>query len=96
MGRHQGTLKAASYESLVEVEGEEYLISMNEPLKRKGLTFYQSSFQEDDMGNPTHSILSVNKDSGRFLKYLGCLIITLGILALFYMRKKGHKWRFLK
>ena len=96
VGRYQGTLRAASYESLVEVDGEEHLISMNEPLKRNGLTFYQSSFQEDELGNPTHSILSVNRDPGRFLKYLGCLVIALGTLALFYMRKKGHKWRFFK
>ncbi len=96
VGRHQGTMRAASYESLVDVEGEETLISMNEPLKKNGLTFYQSSFQEDEMGKPTHSVLSVNRDPGRFLKYLGCLLIALGSLSLFYMKKKGHKWRFLK
>lgn len=96
VGRYQGTMKAASYESLVEVEGKEHVISMNDPFKKNGLTFYQSSFQENEMGQPTHSILSVNKDPGRFLKYLGCLIIALGTIALFYLRKKGHKWRFLK
>lgn len=96
VGRYQGTMRAASYESVVDVEGQEHLISMNEPFKKNGLTFYQSSFQENEMGQPTHSILSVNKDPGRFLKYLGCLIIALGTIALFYFRKKGHKWRFLK
>ena len=92
--RYQGTMRAASYKSVVEIDGKEHLISMNEPLKREGLTFYQSSFQEDERGYPTHSILSVNKDPGRFFKYLGCLVIALGILALFYMRKRGHRWRF--
>jgi len=93
---YQGTMRASAYQSLVQVEGKDHLISMNEPLKKNGLTFYQSSFRNNELGQPTHSILSVNKDPGRFLKYFGCLLIGLGTLALFYMRKKGHKWRFFK
>jgi hypothetical protein len=96
VGRYQGTLKAASYESLVGVGDDEVLISMNEPYKRNGLTFYQSSFQEDEMGNPTHSILSVNKDPGRWIKYLGCLLICLGAAFLFYFKRRGGKWKFVK
>jgi hypothetical protein len=68
VGRYQGTMRAASYQSLVNVEGKETLISMNEPLKYKGYTFYQASFQEDEKGQPTASILSVNYDPGRPLK----------------------------
>ena len=62
-------------------------ISMNEPLKYGGFTFYQSSFQEDESGRPVLSILSVNRDPGRWIKYLGALIIVLGILHLFYYKK---------
>ncbi len=62
-------------------------ISMNEPLKYGGFTFYQSSFQEDESGKPVLSILSVNRDPGRWIKYLGALIIVLGILHLFYYKK---------
>ncbi len=61
-------------------------ISMNEPLKYGGFTFYQSSFQEDESGRPTMSILSVNRDPGRWIKYLGALIIVLGIMHLFYYK----------
>ncbi len=61
-------------------------ISMNEPLKYGGFTFYQSSFQEDETGRPTMSILSVNRDPGRWIKYLGALIIVLGIMHLFYYK----------
>lgn len=96
VGRYQGSMQAASYESVVEADGKEHLISMNEPLKKNGLTFYQSSFQEDEMGRPTHSVLSVNKDPGRFTKYLGCLLISIGSILLFWFRRIGYKWRFLK
>lgn len=101
VGRYGGTQRAASYESTVEVVGENkpIVISMNEPMKRAGLTFYQSSFQEDAKGQPTHSILSVNKDPGRFLKYLGSLLIFLGIFMLFYFKdiySDKYRKRFVK
>jgi len=90
IGRYQGTMRAASYQSLVDVQGRgEVLISMNEPLKHAGFTFYQASFQEDETGRPTHSILSVNHDPGREIKYLGSLLIVLGTMHLFYFKKRA-------
>ncbi len=91
--RYEGTQKAKSYSSQVtaglDVDKQETLISMNEPMKYKGYTFYQASFQEDEQtGQPTASVLSVNKDPGRPIKYIGSLILTLGILWLFYDRRK--------
>ncbi len=96
VGRYQGTMRAASYESDVTVleKGDEILkttISMNEPLKYKGFTFYQSSFQEDEMGRPNMSILSVNRDPGRFWKYLGCILLVFGIIHLFYFKRRRAK-----
>lgn len=89
MIRYKGVNKAQEYKSVVSVPGiENHVISMNEPLKYKGLTFYQSSFQQDDMGSPTGSVLSVNYDPGRVLKYFGSLIVSLGIILLFYFRRK--------
>lgn len=86
---YQGTMRAMAYQSTVSVPGiESQLISMNEPLKYQGLTFYQASFQQDDSGKPVSSVLSVNYDPGRFLKYFGSLIMSLGIILLFYFRKK--------
>jgi len=86
VGRYQGTMRAASYKSHVDVEGlGEVEISMNEPLKHAGYTFYQASFQEDpSSGRPTASILSVNYDPGRYLKYIGSLMIVLGTILMFY------------
>lgn len=89
VGRYQGTSRAMSYQSEVHVNGVgDQIISMNEPLKHAGLTFYQASFQSDPgTGEPTASILSVNYDPGRWLKYIGSLIMTLGVVSLFYFKK---------
>ncbi len=93
--RYQGTNKAMEYASMVNVSGAaneppiNQLISMNEPLKYDGYTIYQASFQEDEMtGQPTASVFSVNKDPGRAVKYIGSTILSLGIVWLFYQRRK--------
>lgn len=89
VGRYPGTMRAASYESVVEVpEIGERVISMNEPLKYKGFTFYQASFAEDEQGRPKISVFSVNRDPGRWLKYLGSALIVLGSIHLFYFKRK--------
>ena len=96
MEKYEGIDKAREYKSIVNVPGvENHTISMNEPLKYKGLTFYQASFQQDEMGRPTSSVLSVNYDPGRVLKYIGSLIVSLGILLLFYFKRKWS-WPFQK
>ncbi|HRK08136.1 MAG TPA: cytochrome c biogenesis protein ResB [Pseudobdellovibrionaceae bacterium] len=92
IGRYQGTLRAASYQSWVEVDGlGERLISMNEPLKHAGFTFYQASFEADEQGRPVASILSVNRDPGRTLKYFGSLLIVFGTLHLFYWKRRSAR-----
>lgn len=92
MEKYQGTEMAASYKSIVTVPGVGVQeISMNEPLKHKGFTFYQSSYQQDKTGQPIGSVLSVNKDPGRFWKYLGSLLIVLGSIILFYFRHTQKK-----
>lgn len=95
VGRYQGTMRAASYQSEVEILDPKtssvkstHLISMNEPLKHAGLTFYQASFQDGPDGQPVASVLSVNYDPGRWLKYLGSLIMSLGVVWLFVNKRK--------
>lgn len=86
INRYQGTMRAMAYESVVEVPGGGHQkISMNEPLKYKNLTIYQASFQEEN-GQPVASIFSVNADPGRVWKYLGSLIMTLGIVLLMWFK----------
>lgn len=88
VGTYQGTQRAASYESEVEVPGRgNVLISMNEPLKHAGFTFYQASYERNEKGEPVVSVLSVNHDPGRWLKYLGSLLIVLGSILLFYFKR---------
>lgn len=91
VSRYQGTMRAMAYESVVRTpDGAQHTISMNEPLKYKGLTIYQASFQEEN-GRPVASIFSVNQDPGRFLKYLGSLIISLGIVLLMWFKHLDFK-----
>jgi hypothetical protein len=89
---YEGTQRASAYQSQVLVGGlGERTISMNEPLKHGGFTFYQSSFNNDDKGRPVASIFSVNRDPGRWIKYLGCLIIVMGIINMFYFKRRAKK-----
>lgn len=88
VGLQEGTDRAASYESRVDVPAVgNVLISMNEPLYHGGFTFYQASFEKDETGRAVTSILSVNHDPGRWVKYLGSLLIVLGSIVLFYFRR---------
>ncbi|HRO67479.1 MAG TPA: cytochrome c biogenesis protein ResB, partial [Pseudobdellovibrionaceae bacterium] len=85
---YEGTQRAKEYKSMVELpEIGQVEISMNEPAVYKGLTFYQASFQNDEMGRPVASVFSVNHDPGRWLKYIGSLVMSLGVVALFWLRK---------
>lgn len=87
--RYEGTTRAKEYMSIVDVPGNEgHPISMNQPLIWKGLRIYQASFQEEN-GQPVASVFSVNHDPGRVWKYLGSLIMTLGIIFLFYFKHEA-------
>lgn len=87
---YQGTMRAMAYSSEVIVDDlvQTHQISMNEPLKVDRYLFYQASFEESPQGGATASILSVNYDPGRILKYLGSIIMCLGIVMLFYFKRK--------
>ena len=92
VGRYPGSAMAMSYESEVTVPGKgKQTISMNNPLKFEGFTFYQASFQEDQQGKPTASVLSVNRDPGRPIKYAGSMILVSGIIILFSQRNRQRE-----
>ena len=95
--RYQGTNSPSEFSSRVDIDGgkdpgvKDHLISMNEPLKHGGYTFYQTSYV-DAQPRPTISIFSVNQDPGRWPKYLGCLLLVLGSIWLFASKYvKGKK-----
>ncbi|MBL7715246.1 MAG: cytochrome c biogenesis protein ResB [Bdellovibrionales bacterium] len=93
--RYDGSRDPKEYSSFVHVsQGQgKYTdpihIRMNEPLQHNGITFYQASYEEG-FPRPVTSILSVNRDPGRWLKYWGSLILVLGTILLFvkkYVRR---------
>ena len=86
-----GTNRDASYESfvtLVDGDTSKHHIFMNNPLVHKDLTFYQSTFQKNPQTGETLSGLTVNYDPGRWLKYLGSLLLVLGSFYHFVIRRK--------
>jgi cytochrome c-type biogenesis protein CcsB len=91
-----GRMGAAAYRSEVQVIDEprgideQRLIQMNEPLTYGKFTFYQSGYNELSGGEKV-STLRVTYDPGRFLKYLGCWIICIGIALRYIMNSQPYK-----
>lgn len=94
MDKDPGTNNPASYESFVKLFSNGVMtnhhVYMNNPLKYGGFTFYQASYSQDNAGNYS-STLSVNVDQGRFLKYLGSLMLVLGAAWHYHLNKKKKK-----
>ena len=54
------------------------LIKMNEPLRYKNYTFYQSSFIEEESGET--SVFAVVENYGRLFPYISSIIMCFGLL----------------
>lgn len=85
---HPGTEIARSYRSdiILKDGGTEWksVIQMNEPLRYKGYTFYQSSFIDE--GEKKATILAVVKNAGRWFPYLSGAVIGIGLILHMIMR----------
>ena len=85
---YPGTDKPRSYQSEVILKDGAVewhsLISMNNPLRYKGYTLYQSSFIENDQGRTT--ILAVVKNIGAIFPYVSSLTLCLGLLVHLFLR----------
>jgi len=92
-GVNPGRMGDASFASSVKLidkaRGTEEVreISMNRPLVHDKYTFYQSSYEERP-GESKTSMLSVSYDPGRFWKYLGSVILCLGIFTTYYLKAR--------
>jgi len=88
---YPGGAMTKSFESTVSINktGMQTVISMNEPLQFAGYTVYQSSYSLEP-GRAPLSVFSINKDPGRWLKYLGSIILSLGIIIFVIMRSKWY------
>ena len=94
MERYPGTNSASSYASevkLVDPRNNTALdqrIYMNHILDYDGYRFFQSSFDQDELG----TYLSVNHDApGTWISYLGYILLTLGMI--FTLFSKNSRFR---
>ncbi|MBN1586703.1 MAG: cytochrome c biogenesis protein ResB [Candidatus Omnitrophica bacterium] len=92
---YPGTSIPKNFSSLVLLEdpsqGEEreVLIYMNNPLRYRGKTYYQSSYGK----NNTLSILQVVENPGWLFPYIACLLISLGLSVHFMQVLAGFAKR---
>ncbi len=79
---YPGTDIPKNFSSLVRLkdpaagEDRDVLISMNDPLRHGGRTFYQASFGQND----TLSVLQVVRNPGWTIPYLACVLVAAGLL----------------
>jgi hypothetical protein len=66
-------------------ESRDVLISMNNPLRYGGHTFYQASFAEED----TVSILQVVENPAWLTPYVSCILVAIGLAIQFLMHLFG-------
>lgn len=85
---YPGTEKARSYHSeVILTDGDlqwKSIISMNNPLRYKGYTFFQSSFFEEPEKETT--ILAVVHNNGKIFPYISSIIICIGLLIHLFVR----------
>jgi hypothetical protein len=89
--RYAGTDIPKNFSSRVRLidlernENRDVLISMNDPLRYRGYTFYQSGFDNDDKT----SILQVVKNPAMIIPYIACALVALGLVTQFSMHLFG-------
>lgn len=85
--RYPGSMSPASYASevtLVDPKGSviPFRIYMNHILDYKGFRFFQSSYDQDEMG----TVLSVNHDPGTWVTYVGYLLLAIGMFGVLIVK----------
>ncbi len=88
---YPGTQRPAMFRSRVVVEppagtGAEIpgVIEMNRPMSHGGYTFFQSSYQIQ--GGREMTILSVSKDPGQTVVFVGYTLLVIGMIVVFFTR----------
>ena len=87
LDRYPGSTSPSSFASDIQVwdgdEKNDHRIFMNNVLNYRGYRFFQSSYDQDELG----TILSVNKDKwGTLVTYFGYLCLLLSVLTLLISR----------
>jgi cytochrome c-type biogenesis protein CcsB len=90
LDKYPGTNSASSYASEVTlIDPRENIrrdqrIYMNNILDHDGYRFFQSSFDQDELG----TVLSVNHDFwGTWISYIGYILLTLGLVMTLFNKK---------
>jgi hypothetical protein len=92
---YPGTSIPKNFSSQVDLEDPEYnesrpvLIYMNNPLRYRGDTYYQSGYEKDNRG----SILQVVRNPSYQAPYIACLIVSLGLIYQFSIHLTGFARR---
>ena len=86
--RYPGSMSPSSFAAEVTVKdgkvNEDHRIFMNTVLDYRGYRFFQSSYDQDELG----TILSVNHDLlGTLVSYLGYFLLALGMITVFFTSK---------
>jgi hypothetical protein len=98
---HPGTTTPRSYRSTVLLSDGELkqraVISMNHPLRYKGYTVYQASFNQSVDTEQTQSVsFAVVQNSGRAFPYIASITLCIGLMIHLFlrlpklMRKRPH------
>lgn len=88
---YQGTDVPKNYSSRIHLndpktgEDRDILIYMNNPLRYRGETFYQASFESGDRG----TILQVVRNPASITPYVACSLVALGLIVQFLMHLIG-------
>lgn len=93
LDRYPGSMSPSSYASEVVVnDGDEsypFRIYMNHILDHGGYRFFQSSYDQDELG----TVLSVNKDRpGTMVTYVGYILLAFGLLAILFSNKTRFRY----
>jgi len=86
--RYPGSMSPASYASEVTLIDQAagvkmpYRIYMNHILDYQAHRFFQSSFDQDEMG----TVLSVNRDPGTLITYIGYSLLAIGLFGVLLVK----------
>jgi cytochrome c-type biogenesis protein CcsB len=86
---YQGTMRPSNFRSdfqVVEPSGKSFpaAVWMNHPFEYQGWTFFQSSYRQD--GGREATILSVSKDPGQPIVFVGYTLLVLGMCIVLATR----------
>jgi len=93
MDTYPGTQRPSGYASYVQVtdkhSGRNFSakISMNNELKYRGYSLFQSSYQQDDGNEAT--VLSVSKDPGKNIVFVGYITLITGMVWILVKRARS-------